>query len=243
MDDQLNGAVVVVAGASSGLGLATAMEAAPPGAEVVLVARDRERLDAARVWVGGERPSLRPRRRRRRRGGGPVRRPRPRSTTSPCSPASSRTPGGRHDSRAVPARPRRPGLGGPQPVRERGPADAGRARVVHVLVGRVGWRPRPDRAAGAAATAALESFARAMAVELAPIRVNSICPGAFDTPVLQRAFGDRKDEAAAGRTCRPAPARPARPAGGARPRRALPDAQRPTSPVPCCTSTVAPLLI
>ena len=34
-----------------------------------------------------------------------------------------------------------------------------------------------------------------MAVELAPIRVNTVCPGSFDTPVLDRAFGDRKDEA------------------------------------------------
>ncbi|MBA3289541.1 MAG: SDR family oxidoreductase [Acidimicrobiia bacterium] len=57
------------------------------------------------------------------------------------------------------------------------------------------WRPRPQRAAGAAATAGLESFARGMAVELAPIRVNTICPGAFDTPVLDRAFGERKEEA------------------------------------------------
>jgi NAD(P)-dependent dehydrogenase (short-subunit alcohol dehydrogenase family) len=56
------------------------------------------------------------------------------------------------------------------------------------------WRPRADRSAGAVATAALESFGRAMAVELAPIRVNTICPGSFDTPVLDRAFGDRKEE-------------------------------------------------
>jgi NAD(P)-dependent dehydrogenase (short-subunit alcohol dehydrogenase family) len=56
------------------------------------------------------------------------------------------------------------------------------------------WRPRRNRSAGAAATAAVESFGRAMAVELAPIRVNTVCPGAFDTPVLDRAFGDRKED-------------------------------------------------
>jgi NAD(P)-dependent dehydrogenase (short-subunit alcohol dehydrogenase family) len=56
------------------------------------------------------------------------------------------------------------------------------------------FRPRADRSAGAAATAALESFGRAMAVELAPIRVNTICPGSFDTPVLDRAFGERKED-------------------------------------------------
>jgi NAD(P)-dependent dehydrogenase (short-subunit alcohol dehydrogenase family) len=56
------------------------------------------------------------------------------------------------------------------------------------------FRPRPGRSAGAVATAALESFTRAMAVELAPLRVNSICPGAFDTEVLRRAFGNQADE-------------------------------------------------
>ena len=49
-------------------------------------------------------------------------------------------------------------------------------------------RPRPGRSAGAVATAALESFCRAMAVELAPLRVNALCPGAFDTEVLRRAI-------------------------------------------------------
>ena len=50
-------------------------------------------------------------------------------------------------------------------------------------------RPRAGRSAGAVATAALESFCRAMAVELAPLRVNAICPGAFGTDVLRRALG------------------------------------------------------
>ena len=52
-------------------------------------------------------------------------------------------------------------------------------------------RPRPGRSAGAVATAALESFCRAMAVELAPLRVNAICPGAFDTEVLRRALNSQ----------------------------------------------------
>lgn len=54
-------------------------------------------------------------------------------------------------------------------------------------------RPRAGRSAGAVATAALESFCRAMAVELAPQRVNAICPGPFDTQVLRRAFGADSD--------------------------------------------------
>ena len=58
------------------------------------------------------------------------------------------------------------------------------------------WRPRANRSAGAAATAApssrspgqwLSSWLRSAST--------SICPGSFDTPVLDRAFGDRKEEA------------------------------------------------
>lgn len=50
-------------------------------------------------------------------------------------------------------------------------------------------RPRSGRSPGAVATAAVESFCRAMAVELAPIRVNAICPGAVETEVLRKAMG------------------------------------------------------
>lgn len=55
-------------------------------------------------------------------------------------------------------------------------------------------RPRAGRSPGAVSTAALESFCRAMAVELTPRRVNAICPGAFDTEVLRRAFGPDPDD-------------------------------------------------
>lgn len=58
-------------------------------------------------------------------------------------------------------------------------------------------RPRAGRSPGAVATAAVESFCRAMAVELAPIRVNAICPGAVETEVLRRALGDDCDAALA----------------------------------------------
>lgn len=54
-------------------------------------------------------------------------------------------------------------------------------------------RPRSGRSPGAVATAALESLCRAMAVELAPLRVNAICPGPFDTEVLRRALGPDAD--------------------------------------------------
>ncbi|MBB2960879.1 SDR family oxidoreductase [Methylobacterium sp. R2-1] len=46
----------------------------------------------------------------------------------------------------------------------------------------------------AAASAAMEAFARGLALELAPVRVNSLSPGTTDTPLLARTLGARRDE-------------------------------------------------
>ena len=45
----------------------------------------------------------------------------------------------------------------------------------------------------AAASAAMEAFARGLAVELAPRRVNSLSPGPIDTPILSKTLGEGKD--------------------------------------------------
>ena len=50
----------------------------------------------------------------------------------------------------------------------------------------------------AAINAALEGLVRALAVELAPIRVNAVSPGWVDTPIWEFVAGDRKDAMLAG---------------------------------------------
>lgn len=45
----------------------------------------------------------------------------------------------------------------------------------------------------AAASAAMEAFGRGLALELAPLRVNTLAPGATDTPLLARALGAKRD--------------------------------------------------
>lgn len=45
----------------------------------------------------------------------------------------------------------------------------------------------------AAASSAMESFARGLALEIAPRRVNAISPGTIDTPLLSRTLGSAKD--------------------------------------------------
>ena len=44
-------------------------------------------------------------------------------------------------------------------------------------------RPRPNSAIVGSANGALESLARALALELAPVRVNAVSPGIIDTPI------------------------------------------------------------
>ena len=44
-------------------------------------------------------------------------------------------------------------------------------------------RPRPNSAIVGATNGALESLARSLALELAPVRVNAVSPGIIDTPI------------------------------------------------------------
>jgi NAD(P)-dependent dehydrogenase (short-subunit alcohol dehydrogenase family) len=39
----------------------------------------------------------------------------------------------------------------------------------------------------------MEALARGLALELAPIRVNTVAPGPIDTPILAKALGEGRD--------------------------------------------------
>jgi NAD(P)-dependent dehydrogenase (short-subunit alcohol dehydrogenase family) len=56
------------------------------------------------------------------------------------------------------------------------------------------YRPAARGAVVAAVNAALEGLVRALAIELAPIRVNAVSPGWVDTPIWQSVAGEKKDE-------------------------------------------------
>jgi NAD(P)-dependent dehydrogenase (short-subunit alcohol dehydrogenase family) len=55
------------------------------------------------------------------------------------------------------------------------------------------YRPAPRGSVVAAINAALEGLVRALAVELAPLRVNAVSPGWVDTPIWSNVAGDAKD--------------------------------------------------
>ncbi|KAA3447796.1 short chain dehydrogenase [Mesorhizobium sp. SARCC-RB16n] len=59
------------------------------------------------------------------------------------------------------------------------------------------YRPAARGSVVAAINAALEGLVRALAIELAPIRVNAVSPGWVDTGIWAQVAGDRKAEALA----------------------------------------------
>ena len=56
------------------------------------------------------------------------------------------------------------------------------------------YRPAARGSVVAAINAALEGLVRALAVELAPIRVNAVSPGWVDTPIWKLVAAEKKDE-------------------------------------------------
>jgi NAD(P)-dependent dehydrogenase (short-subunit alcohol dehydrogenase family) len=70
----------------------------------------------------------------------------------------------------------------------------GRDGSVTFISGALADRPSAQGTAVlAAASAAMEAFARGLALELAPVRVNTLSPGTTDTPLLARTLGAHRD--------------------------------------------------
>ena len=61
------------------------------------------------------------------------------------------------------------------------------------MSGTAGRRPLPGAAVASASCGAVDAFARALALDLAPIRVNTITPGYVDTPLFDDLLGAERD--------------------------------------------------
>ena len=175
---QLVGKKVVVVGGSSGIGLATAEMAQAEGADVIIASRNEERLNAAASKLKVSAATA--------------------DVTSDESVANLFRRCGPVDHVVVTAAQLRTG-----PFKTVSMEDVrstmegkfwGAWRVAKsaeirpggsltLVSGYLSIRPRPNSAIISVANGALESLARALALELAPVRVNAVSPGIIDTPI------------------------------------------------------------
>jgi len=172
------GKKVVVVGGSSGIGLATAEAVKREGADVIIASRNVERLDKAAEKLNAIAI--------------------PTDVTSDASVADLFRRCGPIDHVVVTAAQLRTGpfkqvamedvratmevkfWGAWRVARE---ADIRAGGSLTLVSGFLSVRPRPNSAIVSAANGALESLARALALELAPVRVNAVSPGVIDTPI------------------------------------------------------------
>jgi len=174
----LAGKKVVVVGGSSGIGLSTAELVVREGAEVIIASRNGERLNAAAGTLGAKAIMA--------------------DVTSDQSVEELFRACGTVDHVVVTAAQLRSG-----PFKTVAMDDVratmegkfwGAWRVARfadirpggsltLVSGFLSLRPRPNSAIVGAANGAIESLARSLALELAPVRVNCVSPGIIDTPI------------------------------------------------------------
>ena len=175
---QLAGKKVVVVGGSSGIGLSTAELARAEGAEVIIAARNADRLNAA----AGRLKAMAI----------------PADVTSDESVAALFRSCGPVDHVVVTAAQLRSGpfktvsmddVRGTMEGKFWGAWRVARSAEIRpggsltLISGFLSIRPRPNSAIVGAANGAIESLARSLALELAPVRVNCVSPGIIDTPI------------------------------------------------------------
>lgn len=193
---------VLIVGGSSGIGLALAERLLADGASVTIAGRSQRRLDeAARHLEGARRPGsgrLRTSQvdigreeqvRALLAGTGPL----DHVVVTAADVAGAYAPLPDFDVEAA-----RAVLGtkllGPWLVAKHAAGQLPPTGSITFTSGIAAYRPAAGSSMIASANGALEALARALAVELAPIRVNVVSPGWVDTPIWDTLAGDAKSE-------------------------------------------------
>ena len=174
----LAGKKVVVVGGSSGIGLATAELAKAQGAEVIIASRSADKVKAAAAKVGAT---------------GIVA-----DVTNDDSVVNLFKACGPVDHVVVSAAQLKSGPFKTVSMEDVRSTMEGKfwgawrvARAAEIMAGGsltlvsgfLSIRPRPNSAIVGSANGAIESLARSLALELAPVRVNCVSPGIIDTPI------------------------------------------------------------
>ncbi len=175
---QLAGKKVVIVGGSSGIGLSTAELAKREGADVIIASRSAAKLDPVAERLNAIAI--------------------PADVTDDKSVANLFRSSGPVDHVVVTAAQLKTGPFKSVPLEDVKSTMEGKfwgawrvARAAEfrsggsltLVSGFLSIRPRPNSAIVSAANAAIESLSRALALELAPLRVNCVSPGIIDTPI------------------------------------------------------------
>lgn len=205
----LENTTVVILGGSSGIGLATAKAANSEGARVVITGRSPERLQAAKASLGGDvkivaldvvdQAGTRALFTELERvdhvfitAGSVLFDPKLAAELDSVRPALDTRFWGAFNAAKFAA------------------AKIGAGGSITFMSGAAAIRPIRGASVATASCAAVEAFARALALDLAPIRVNAIQPGLIDTPFLDT-LGDRRNAFIAEYSKRLPVGRPGRP--------------------------------
>ena len=184
---------IIIIGGSSGMGLATAKAATAAGAQVVIASRSRDKLETARREIGGDTEVM------------------PLDVQDEAAVQAFFDQVGEFDHLTTPGN---VAAGGPFLTRDTAAVRAdfdskfwgqylaakyGAPRIrpggsIVLFSGIYSQRPSAGVSGVAAINSAIEGLARALAVELAPIRVNAVSPGLVDTPIFDDMPKAAKDE-------------------------------------------------
>tara|TARA_R110002096_G_scaffold19729_16_gene65820 strand:- start:9669 stop:10391 length:723 start_codon:yes stop_codon:yes gene_type:complete len=192
MTTKLNDSAVIILGGSSGIGLATATAARAAGANVTITGRDPQRLASARAALGDAVTAV---------------------ELDAADEAGTQqlfstlaavdhvfiTAGTlvADAGLATPSGELRPALDtrfwGALYAAKYAAPNMSAGGSITFMSGTAGRRPLPGAAVASASCGAVDAFARALALDLAPIRVNTISPGYVDTPLFDGLLGAQRD--------------------------------------------------
>jgi NAD(P)-dependent dehydrogenase (short-subunit alcohol dehydrogenase family) len=184
---------IIIIGGSSGMGLVTAIAATAAGAQVVIASRSRDKLEKARRTIGGDTEVM------------------PLDVMDEAAVQAFFHRVGEFDHLTTPGN---VASGGPFLTRDTAAVRAdfdskfwgqylaakyGAPSIrpggsIVLFSGIYSQRPSAGVSGVAAINSAIEGLTRALAVELAPIRVNAVSPGLVDTPIFDGMPKEAKDE-------------------------------------------------